>query len=150
MNSTDTNAGGYATSELAPKLETLYKNLADSDLKATIKEVIITCNDGYENQTVTHEYRSHMFLASVKEVGFDVSGWSNEKGCMAEGTCFDLFTTSMASRTGFMNTANISHAWWLRSATSQSDFFYRINAYGDYQTNSAENTYGVVPVFVIG
>ena len=153
MNSTDTNAGGYAASELAPQVEALYDNLADSELKSSIKEVIIICNDGYDNYTATHGYAAHMFLASYKEVGFtsELTG-KYATGYNAEGTCFDLFTSDNASRTGFMSTANISSNWWLRSAYSRkTDRFYNVYADGNISTNGyATNTYLVVPTFVIG
>ena len=151
MNSTNTNAGGYAASELAPQVEALYTNLADSELKSAIKQVTITCNDGNANYTATHTYTAHMFLASAKEVGFNVSTWTYPDGYNAEGTCFDLFTTDASSRTGFMSTANISSLWWLRSAYSYyaGDFFsVYTDGYNSYSI--ANNTRVVVPAFVIG
>ena len=150
MNSTSTNAGGYASSKLAPQVEALYTNLTDSDLKAAIKEVTITCNDGKANYTATHPYTAHMFLASAKEVGFNVSGWTYPDGCNAEGTCFDLFTTDNSSRTGFMSTANISSSWWLRSAGSyDTRGFYYVLTTGDYSDLNALYANVVVPAFVI-
>ena len=151
MNSTSTNAGGYASSELAPQVEAFYTNLTDSDLKAAIKEVTITCNDGNANYTATHTYTAHMFLASAKEVGCNVSGWIYPDGYNAEGTCFDLFTTDMASRTGFMSTANISSDWWLRSAYSdRTAYFYTVRNGGGSDWFAANSTRVVVPAFVIG
>ena len=154
MNSTSTNAGGYASSELAPQVEALYTNLTDSDLKAAIKEVTITCNDGNDgnaNYTATHTYTAHMFLASAKEVGFNVSGWTNPNGYVAEGECFDLFTTDRSSRTGFMSTANISPYWWLRSAYSYTtDCFYIVYTDGSIAGCKVYYTSAVVPTFVIG
>ena len=151
INSTDTNAGGYAASELAPQVEAFYTNLTDSDLKAAIKEVTITCNDGKANKTATHTYTAHMFLASLKEVGFNLSELRYPDGYNAEGTCFDLFTTDDSSRAGFMSTANISYYWWLRSAISTSTSnFYTVLTTGINYGNPAHSAIAVVPAFVIG
>ena len=148
MNSTGTNAGGYAASELAPQVEALYDNLADSALKAAIKEVTITCNDGNANYTATHTYTAHMFLASYKEIG----STSNLTGTYnAEGTCFDLFANGNSSRARFMSTVNISSAWWLRSAYSgNTSGFQYISIHGYNGGIIADSTFDIVPAFVIG
>jgi hypothetical protein len=152
MNSTSaTNDGGYAASELAPQVEAIYNNLADSEFKSAIKEVTITCNDYGSNKPATHEYTAHIFLASAKEIGCDVSGWNFPDGYMAEGICFDLFTTSDSSRIGFMSTANVSSIWWLRSANADYyGYFQSIVANSHWSYNKATTACVVVPAFVIG
>ena len=150
MNSTNTSVGGYAASELAPKIETLYTNLADADLKASIKEVTITCNDGYANSNAKHEYVAHMFLASSKEVGFNFSRYQYA----AEGSIFDYFsagTDTVRANFARSNVANISSNWWLRSACSALDeTFYFVATNGNYGLNNANTSYVVVAAFVIG
>ena len=148
MNSSNTNAGGYAASALAPQVEALYTNLTDSDLQAAIKEVTITCN---ANKRATHTYTAHMFLASAKEVGFNVSEWTYPDGYNAEGTCFDLFTNDNSSRAGFMSTAKISGFWWLRSAYSDgTSYFCYVFTHGGNNYGNTYSTRVVVPAFVIG
>ena len=152
MNSVNHNVGGYAASELAPQVEALYTNLANSELKSAIKQVTITCNDGNNNPTATHTYTAHMFLASYKEVGLTINlSDTYSDGYNAEGTCFDLFTSYDSSRTGFMSKANISDSWWLRSAYPYGPgMFSSLHTSGTDGSSSAKNTFVVVPVFVIG
>ena len=158
MNSTGTNDGGYAaTNVMKDYVDSLYASLetSDNELYQAIKKVNIICNDGssaYMSGIYTHEVNNvGMFLASAKEVGFNVSGWTNPNGYVAEGECFDLFTTDDASRTGFMNTANISSDWWLRSARSvYTTTFYTVAADGSDNINLATASWAVVPAFVIG
>ena len=154
MNSTNINKGGYvSTNVMKPYVDGLYDGLA-TDLKSAIKKVTITCNSGDlaadgtdTNGTSTYTTDAYLFLASSKEVGFNLSGYQYA----AEGTCFDLFTTDASSRTGFMSTANISSTWWLRSAYSDSaGSFYLVATVGDDNYTGASITYAIVPAFVIG
>jgi hypothetical protein len=158
MNSTQTNAGGYAASAMKRYIDDgddtnnvdLYDKL-DPNLKPFLKKVTITYNDGNPNYTATHEYAAHIFLASAKEVGLNVSEWPYSDGYMAEGTCFDLFTTDNSSRKEFMSTTSISYYWWLRSARSNSTHsFCIVVTTGYYSSNTADYSYEVVPAFVIG
>ena len=163
MNSTDINQGGYVSTDIMKDYVDdgddtnnidLYDKL-DADLKAVLKKVTITCNSGDkaadgtdDNGMSKYTHECHLFLASYKEVGYTVSGGYQ---FAAEGTCFDLFTSDNSSRKGFMSTANISSAWWLRSAFSYSAYsFYFVSPTGNNNGNSANMTRVVVPAFVIG
>ena len=159
MNSSGANAGGYANSEMKLFVDDgndtnnvdLYDKL-DADLKAVIKEVTITCNDGNSNPTATNTYTARMFLASAKEIGFTKSGLPgiSTEGYNEEGTCFDLFTSDNSSRTAFMSVINISSSLWLRSAHSTNTYyFYGVDTDGNAANLSADSTRVVVPAFVI-
>ena len=158
MNTSSTNAGGYASTDVMKDyVDGLYAALetSNNELYKAIKKVNIICNDGstaYNSGTYTHEVNNvGMFLASAKEVGFNVSGWTNPNGYVAEGECFDLFTTDNSSRTGFMSTANISSYWWLRSAGSyRANYFYGVSTSGVNDYYYANTASAVVPAFVIG
>jgi hypothetical protein len=152
------SVGGYVASEMKLYVDDgddtnnvdLYDKL-DPSIKPLLKKVTIICNDGGTRPTATHEYTAHMFLASVREVGFDVSGWTKPDGYMAEGTCFDLFTTADSSRTGFMSKANISSYWWLRSAnTAYDQTFWAVYTSGVSTISGSQGECVVVPAFVIG
>ena len=124
-------------------------NIATPDANA--EEILETF--GVEKQlaervgTSTYTTDAYLFLASSKEVGFNLSGYQYA----AEGTCFDLFTTDNSSRTGFMSTANISSSWWLRSAYSTyASFFCSVSTTVSSTADIANYANAVVPAFVIG
>ena len=154
LNSTSTNQGGYASTDIGKAyVDSLYTNLADADLKNSIKEVTITCNDGADNINETHEYTTHMFLASYREVGYTsrLNSTMYGPGLSAEGKCFDLFTDDNSSRTTFMSMANISDRWWVRSAFAGSTtYFCNVYKFGSCDNFFADSTYVIVPAFVIG
>jgi hypothetical protein len=156
MNSTNINKGGYTASELAPQVEALYDGLAP-DLKSAIKKVTITCNSGKinaddieDNGMSTYTTEAYMFLASLKEVGIDVSGYQYA----AEGSAFDYFSTGTQTvRKNFAILTNIPSTWrwWLRSADSPYAFtFYSVYYAGNYESTPASYLGMVVPAFVIG
>ena len=155
MNSTTTNQGGYVSTDVGKAyVDSLYTNLTDADLKNSIKKVTITCNSGnldadgiYYNGMATYTTDAYLFLASTREVGFNLSGYQYT----AEGICFDLFTTDNSSRKGFVGTANISSYWWLRSAySSNTRAFCSVGTNGFFNSYAADITHVVVPAFVIG
>ena len=69
INSTNTNAGGYAASEAAVKIENLYNELSDEELKNAIALVKVKCNNNTSNpyDIALHDY--HMFAPSSSEFG---------------------------------------------------------------------------------
>ena len=150
MNSTYSNAGGYATSKIAPQVEALYDKLPDGELKDSIKEVTIICNDGNANYTTTHEYTTRMFLASAKEIGCNVSGWTYPDGYIYEGTCFDLFKDRESSFVKFVQLIETSSSWLLRSACSHNRAYFRIVDDRGNSSDGYSTSYLSIPVFVIG
>ena len=157
LNRNSTNKGGYVSTDVGKAyVDSLYTNLGDAELKSAIKKVTITCNSGDKNADGTDDngmstYTTdvYMFLASLKEVGFNFSGYQYD----AEGAVFDYFSAgTRAARASFATLANISSNWWVRSADSIGTFgFYNVSTAGgsgDYL--NATYTYAVVPAFVIG
>ena len=152
MNSTDTNAGGYASATLAQQVKGLYTNLTDTELKSAIKEVTITCNNGKANYTTTNTYKAHMFLASYKEVGFtDNLTGTYANGYNSEGEKFDYFISGTDSDACNLRKSILASTWWLRSALSSDTVYYCIvRTDGDFTYEYASGTCKVVPVFVVG
>ena len=163
MNSSSTNAGGYASTDvMKPYVDDgndtnnvdLYDKL-DADLKSVIKKVNIVCSEGseaYASGTYTHTLNNvGLFLASAKEVGFTVSEWTNPNSYINEGDCFDFFTGNTSARISFMNTIGIASNWWLRSANSSyPSSFKDVTASGGNGSVVANETCLVIPCFVIG
>ena len=154
LNSTSTSKGGYVSTDVGKAyVDSLYTNLADADLKNSIKKVTITCNSGEvnaeginDNGMSVYTIEAYMFLASLREVGYTMSGYQYA----AEGAKFDLFV-DQTSRANFATLANISSYWWSRSANSSwTESFYQVAAGGNVANYDAVGTYVVVPAFVIG
>lgn len=158
MNASSTNVGGYAASDLAPQVESLYTNLSNDELKTVIKEVSIICNDGYDNYEATHTYKAHMFLASYIEVGF--TNDLNDEYCenyKNEGQKFDLFLegtdTNACNMRKKIYQSDVSWTgWWLRSAVSDTTYGFNgvTAAGGGSLCNSISTNETLVPVFVVG
>ena len=157
MNSTGINKGGYVSTEIMkPYVDGLYDGLAP-DLKSAIKKVTITCNSGKinaddieDNGMSTYTTEAYMFLASLKEVGIDTSGYQYA----AEGSAFDYFSAGTQTvRKNFAILTNIPSTWrWcLRSAYSTyGTTFYSVYYAGNYESTPASYLGMVVPAFVIG
>lgn len=148
MNSTDTNAGGYASSDLAPQVEAYYTNLTDEELKSAIKQVTVVCNDGSANRSASYNYTCHMFLASHRELGgttFNEHAYGPYLD--AEGTQFDYFTSDAARAS-----LGLDDYFWARSAVPTSEIgFYFVDTNGDAADSAkAKSTFYIVPTFVIG
>ena len=149
MNSTDTNAGGYAASELATQVEAFYTNLSDANLKSAIKQVTITCNDGNANVDDAHTYTCHMFLAAHRELGGTTfESHSYEEYLDAEGTPFDYFTSDAARA----SVGSADDYYWTRSCAPNSDIgFFFIDITGESEDSCKANSdLYIVPCFVIG
>lgn len=93
-----------------------------------------------------YSYDGYMFLASVKEVGFN---WMNYQ-YNAEGNTFDYFVEKNI-RSTFMKTIGCSSSWWLRTANSHlTTYFYYITNKAGITSNNAKVTHEIVFAFVIG
>jgi hypothetical protein len=159
MNSSATNKDGYAAIDIMKDfVHSLYTSLQtyDAELYQAIKQVNIICNkDGHiiEGIPYTHEVKNvGMFLASMIEVGVDVSQWADDEGYFAEGTVFDYFVSGTSStRKNFTQLLNISSAWWLRSTTAGLiDRFCQVGTSGSVGGVTSRSNNVVVPCFVIG
>ena len=106
MNSTATNEGGFAASDMCDYLNNTQRNdsiirtLSD-DLLNAIKAVDVRCSNGNSNSQQTQTASGvQLFLPSVREVGFKTladAGWdgydqydeSMNKECVPEGETYD-------------------------------------------------------------
>ena len=149
MNSIDTNAGGYVSSELKPTVDGLYDTLP-TELQSAIKTVAIKANDGKANYTTTHTASVKLFLPSLREVsGTKSYNETYNPYLNAEGSTFDWFVnadTETANRTTIS-----SSLWWLRSAYSYGNSsFCSVHSRGLLESHLANVSNAVVPAFVIG
>ena len=155
MNSKSTNADGYASAPLKTTVDGMITWLP-SDLRTSVKEVTIYCNDGNGAPDTIHEVNGvKMFLPSVREVGFETTGESwyskyEQYLDLESDIVFDYFADSS---TAAANRQTISSSlWWLRSANGYgSNTFWGVKSsgtLGSYSTNYS--SYVVAPAFVVG
>lgn len=147
MNSTNTNAGGYAASALAETVNTTIFNTLPADLRAVIREV-----RRLDNNKGTWEWKSwKLWLLKETEV-FGRNNWSD--GYDGQGIQLPIFAHSyrhIVKGLGKGAAERGSRAsWWLASPyASNSTYFCYVNYNGGANYNSASNSRGVAPGFII-
>ena len=170
------NDGGFAASDMLDYLnnterdDAIIKNLSVDMVKA-IKDVDVMCNDGNANYQKTWTAEDvKLFLPSVREVGFETTGYSwyanyeefLNKECIPDGGAYDYnkavfewfktdgLTNRINISTNFDNN-NSASIWWLRSAIGRvCDGFWSVHSDGALYTSNAGSSCAVVPAFVVG
>ena len=135
MNATSTNENGYPATEMYTWLAEQRANLPDI-IKNNLKTVKKTYYDHTTNSTLSVD--TDFWLFSMREVGLTNSPYESS-GCV-----YDQFFTSTSRRIK-RNTSGTTSIWWLRSAYSNSNYFWIVTSSGDANTNYASGSYGVVP-----
>ena len=176
MNSTATNAGGFAASDMIDYLnnterdDAIIKNLS-VDLVNAIKDVDVRCNDGNKNYQKTWTAEDvKLFLPSVREVGFETTGSSLnadyeeflDKECIPDGGTYDynkaVFewfktdgSTNRKDISKNFDDNNSASLWWLRSADGNTNYTFWFVLSGDtLYDDYAYGWFAVVPAFVVG
>ena len=137
MNTSSTNSGGWANCKLRSDLRAMLDS-SSADLKAAVKEV----NKTYYNYTTskTETIADTIWIPSMYEVGF-TSTPRESSGVVYD----DVFTASDASTMKKYDMNNSAYSWWLRSAYSNSNYFWYVYNNGGAPASHANNSYGVVP-----
>ena len=152
MNTTNTNAGGFASSLMhTTTLPGIYNNLP-SDLKAVISQVsVASASDGSASGSGSLSYSdNYLFLASSYEICGTAS--NNFANSIENTTKYGLYqeNSSKAFRKK-NNLSGISTNWWLRSpnVSNEQRFCYVRNTDGEeYRINATEYE-GIAPFFCI-
>ena len=151
MNSSNTNAGGWASSGMRTYLNnTIYPNLP-RQWQSMIKTVDVLSSIGGTSETISTS-EDKLFLLSNAEVGFNatVIPYKNEQDPEAEQVTFSLFTDNNSRIKKTYNGGGTANIWWLRSPySSSSTSFMNVNTYGGSNTNGAGNSNGVAFGFCI-
>ena len=150
MSSSNTNAGGYVSSELKSTVDGLYDTLP-AELQSAIKTVTITANNGYADYTKTYTASVKLFLPSLREASGTKSHNANYDPFLnAEGSTFDWFANS-STESANRKTIYSSSLGWLRSAGgARSNAFWGVDRDGDIYSSLANRSLAVVPAFVVG
>ena len=155
MNSSSTNAGGWAATEMATYLNDDFYNKLPIDLKsAIIPTYPIVSGSGPNNDspniTANDATKNRIYLLSAREVGFDLSG-DNKRDTATDTRTLDYYEGTAPVSIDSKRIKSDSY-WWLRSAVSSLvDRFIVVTYYGStYASDATASSYWVAPVFRIG
>ena len=142
MHSTADTSGGWITRDV---IYSFLQGILDK-IPQEIKSHIVSVKKPYRVKTPTDETLSSdelIWLLSYKEVGFTNATYIESDGVVYSGL-FTSGTTSAANATRVKyNTSGSANVWWLRSASSSTNFRFVYNN-GSELNNSAGSTNGVV------
>ena len=149
MNSTNTNEGGWETSDLRNYLNSTFYSKLPNDLK----NVIVSTNNvsGYNNtnDTKNFETQDYIYLLSSYEI---LGNTYSDNVTDSYTRQLDYYSYGSTIKTK-KNISGSNNSWWLRSAISTSNNSYSIvSSDNNFSVTSAQATanQGVSPVFRIG
>ena len=145
MNSTNTNVGGWAGSNMCLESMGQIYALFPEEWKAVIKKVQVSSVNAGNSGTLASA-DCDLFLPSSHEVLGGANARSEESsplfGYFAEHT--------LAGDKIWKNTSNQAQNWWLRSPLSgYTNYFVIVYTSGAANYHNANGSYGVVPCFCL-
>ena len=143
MNSTSTNAGGWANSAMYSYIQGDVYDMLPADIQALLTPVVKKSTEGSKSTNIISS-TDKLFLLSYSEVGFGTSSPYGD-----EGTQYPIFTDA-TSRKKYKVGATSASRWWLRSPyTSNTTGFYSVYSNGSINNNLASYTCGVCFAFAM-
>jgi hypothetical protein len=140
-NKTDTNAGGWAESELNKSLNTRLYNAMPTQIKALIKQVIVYSSIG-QMSTELSSSNCYITVPSVIEVNPSM----NSEPYSNEGTAISYFTTNDTRIKTFAD--GTINAYWLRSPNAgYANYIYCVDSVG--YTNGIRNATGNYGILIM-
>ena len=158
VSDTDTNIGGYDSSDIKTRLEDYYNGaefngviynyttedngesasvIINSDIQAVIKPVNIVSNTGWsDSSSGVYNFTSsgvHVFLPSLREIGITLSGYQYLDAYALEGETFDYYKNGQGfsgnHSTIYVATNRITNTEWDYTDSSWLRSAYSDNAY---------------------
>lgn len=149
MNSTQTNAGGWASCYMRSTVMTELYNLLPSDMQSAISEVNVLSGTGGGTTSGTSSSANKLFLPAEMEI-FSTKSYSigNEECPLGQ---FDWYRAHNTNADRIKRKADsTAYYWWLRSPSSgYSGSFCGVASYGAAIGSAAGDTNGVAPCFAI-
>lgn len=147
MNSTNTNAGGWAQCYMRSTVMTELYNLLPSDMRSAISEVNVLSGTGSSTTSGTSSSANKLFLPAEMEI-FSAKTYSIGNTECPLGQ-FDWYRTHNTNADRIKYRSGSAVAWWLRSPYSGNSYnFCNVNS-GVAASSGANYTYGVAPCFAI-
>lgn len=144
MNSTNTNVGGWKNSARRTWCNSVYYNAIPSGFKALLKEFTNQSGLGNSSSSGVEDTLDYCALPAEIEV-FDSTTYS----VLGEGTQFKYYENS-ANWIKNIGNSEVAYHWWIRSPipANNRQFCYVYKS-GGPNSDSASNSYGLAPFFVI-
>lgn len=147
-NTTNTNDGGWAESELNKSLNTRLYSAMPTQIKLLMKQVIVYSNDGITNTSATpNQYYtevtpSNCYITIPAIIEVDSS--QNAEPFNSEGTAISYMSNNDARKRAF--DGGDYNAYWLRSpSTGWANYIWRVESGGDTQAiTNAQTELGVL------
>ena len=148
MNSTSTNVGGWASSDIRTYINSDIYNALPTILKNAITDTIVVSGHGNTAGETNFTSTDKLYLLSTKEVGFDIT-FDTAK---TETRILDYYNANNNDTGRLKQYNNSDYYWWLRSAFSFSDYMFNVvGSSGGSSTSFAIATDGgISPAFRIG
>ena len=150
MNKTDTNAGGFASSDLRnTSLPSILADLPD-DMQAAMSEVNVLSGTGEGTTSGTSSSANKLFLPAEMEM-FDAKHYSIglEECPLGQFDYYKTHNTNADRIKREVGTAE-NYYYWLRSPCSGNTYkFCAVYYFGDYYSIVANEDFGVAPIFAI-
>ena len=143
MNSTGTNAGGWANSAMYSYIQGTVWDWIPDEWKMIITPAVKKSTEGSQSSTILSS-TDNLFLLSYSEGGFGTSAPYGD-----EGTPYPYFSSN-TMRKKYKVGSTSATLWWLRSPnTSYSTSFWNVNGSGYTNANGANYSYGVCFAFCV-
>ena len=143
MNATNTNAGGWALSELHTTINTTILDKLPMELRSLLEEVVVkSANGGSSNYTEITESNNKLFMPCASEVALSTS-----YGKAEEGTVWDYYIGAGNSKR-IKYLSGSAQYWWLRSPyPTYTNNFSHVSTGGRGNYDGALSSIGVCPCF---
>ena len=159
MNSTNTNVGGWPASSMRTYVNADIYNALPVELRKYIIDTTVVSGHGSTAGETNFTSTDKLYLLSTHEVWEDVDG-NTSGGIDYYDTSYNntrqldyyagLNVTTSNSSGAIKQNNGSNDYWWLRSSGSfSSNVFFTVHSNGDWDSNNADNVYGVSPAFRI-
>lgn len=144
MNASNTNSGGWGSTEMRTWMNSTLLPAFPEDLKAVIKLAVKKYGPTYNNQSSISTATDSLWLAATNEV-FGNGEFSGE------GTQYAYWASHNTDSDRIKHNGSSAYYWWLRSCRPSTSSTFRGVSYDGslYHYYAATYAYGVVPCFVI-
>jgi len=148
MNSSSTNAGGYAASKMKNETLPTIKALLPQEWQDVIKLVDKkSANGGSSNYSETLTLSEDLFLLSEIEI-FGTAIRAEDS--VNEGSQYEYWNGKTAADRIKKYSPTVTIHWWLRSSAYYiTSYFITVNTSGDNYASDAKNPYGISFAFCV-
>ena len=154
MNSTYTNDGGWASTEMVSWLNNDFYNKLPEDLKSVMiltYPIVSGSGSNVSSPNINYEDapNNRLYLLSTREIGLNES-YDNKNNVNTDTRTLDYYELyNNSNYKDKYNINNVSVPWWLRSATSDNPATFYYSGSSSSYTGAAIEL-GVAPAFRIG